>query len=508
MPEPSSARRDSAASAVPLLELHGISKTFSGVCVLHAVDFSVQPGEVMALVGENGAGKSTLMRVVTGIYGADPGGFIRFAGREVQFSSTRQSIDAGIAMIHQDLNLLRDLSVAENLFLGREPLNRLGLIDWPMMRAESEKLLSAVRQRIDPGVPIGRLSVGQQQMVEIARALSLDARLIIMDEPTDALTDVETDILFDAIRHLRDQGKAVIYISHRLGEIFDICDSVTVLRDGYRVFTGPVAGLDEAALIHHMVGREITDKYPYLHETPGAVSLRVQHLTAPGITDISFEARAGEVVGFAGLMGAGSSELGKALYGDVPLRGGSVEVDGRPVRLHSPEDGVRAGIAYLPEDRKAEGLIQAHSVRTNMSLAALRRFAVALGLVDRRREDEAVQGYIKTFTIKAQGAEAAIATLSGGNQQKVSLAKALMTEPRVLILAEPTRGVDVGVRREIYSLINELKAKGMAILLMSSDMPELLGIADRILVLSRGRLTGGFEHGQATQEAIMERALA
>jgi ribose transport system ATP-binding protein len=345
-------------------------------------------------------------------------------------------------------------------------------------------------------------------MVEIARALSLDARLIIMDEPTDALTDVETDILFDAIRHLRDQGKAVIYISHRLGEIFDICDSVTVLRDGYRVFTGPVAGLDEAALIHHMVGREITDKYPYLHETPGAVSLRVQHLTAPGITDISFEARAGEVVGFAGLMGAGSSELGKALYGDVPLRGGSVEVDGRPVRLHSPEDGVRAGIAYLPEDRKAEGLIQAHSVRTNMSLAALRRFAVALGLVDRRREDEAVQGYIKTFTIKAQGAEAAIATLSGGNQQKVSLAKALMTEPRVLILAEPTRGVDVGVRREIYSLINELKAKGMAILLMSSDMPELLGIADRILVLSRGRLTGGFEHGQATQEAIMERALA
>jgi ribose transport system ATP-binding protein len=494
--------------AAPLLELHGIGKTFAGVGVLHAVDLTLQPGQVMGLVGENGAGKSTLMRIVTGIYGADPGGVIRFGGREVHFSSTRQSIDAGIAMIHQDLNLLRDLSVAENLFLGREPLNRLGLIDWQAMRAGAKKLLEAVRQEIDHAALVSSLSVGQQQMVEIARALSLDARLIIMDEPTDALTGVETEILFDAIRRLRAQGKGVIYISHRLGEIFTICDVVAVLRDGHKVFCGPVAGLDEPSLIHHMVGREITEQYPYVPAIPGALSLAVQNLTAPGVSDISFDVRAGEVVGFAGLMGAGGSELGKAIYGEARLRAGSVALDGHPLHLHSPQDGVRAGIAYLPEDRKAEGLIQIHSVRTNMSLAALPRFDVTLGFVDRRREDEAVASYIKAFAIKTQGAQAVIATLSGGNQQKVSLAKAMMTEPRVLILAEPTRGVDVGVRREIYSLINELKAKGMAILLISSDMPELLGIADRILVLSRGRLTGAFEHGRATQEAILERALA
>ena len=508
MTETAPAASLAAAPAGPVLELHGISKTFAGVGVLHGVELAVYPGQVMGLVGENGAGTSTLMRIVTGIYGTDPGGVIHFGGREVHFASARQSIDAGVAMIHQDLNLLPDLTVAENLLLGREPLNRFGLIDRPAMQAQALALLAVVHQQIDPASSVGSLSVAQQQMVEIARALSLDARLIIMDEPTDELTGVETAVLFEAIRHLRAQGKAVVYISHRLAEIFAICDVVTVLRDGHKVFSGPVAGLDEATLIHHMVGREITDQYPYLPATAGAVALRVRGLTAPGISDISFEVRAGEVVGFAGLMGAGSSELGKAIYGDVPVHAGSVELQGRPVRLRSPQDGVRAGIAYLPEDRKAEGLIQAHSVRTNMSLAALPRFDRGLGLVDRHREDEAVAGYISAFAIKSQGAQAEVATLSGGNQQKVSLAKALMTEPRVLILAEPTRGVDVGARREIYSLINELKAKGMAIVLISSDMPELLGIADRILVLSRGHLTGTFEHGRATQEAILERALA
>jgi ribose transport system ATP-binding protein len=448
------------------------------------------------------------MRIVTGTYDADPGGIIRFNGSEVHFANTRQSIDAVIAMMHQDLNLLPGLTVGENLFLGREPLNRLGLIDWSALREESRKHLAAVRQTIDPAIPVGRLSVGQQQMVEIARALSLKARLIIMDEPTDALTDVETAILFEAIRHLRDQGKAIVYITHRLGEIFEICDSVTVLRDGRMVFTGPSTGLDEATLIHHMVGREITDKYPYVHSAAGPVSLRVSHLSAPGIEDISFEAHAGEVIGFAGLMGAGGNQLGKTLYGAILARGGSIEVNGRTLSLRAPEAGVRAGIAYLPEDRKAEGLIQVHSVRTNMSLAALRRFANALGFVARRREEDAVAGYVKAFEIRTPGVEAVIATLSGGNQQKVSLAKALMTEPSILILDEPTRGVDVGVRREIYSLINDLKAKGLTILLISSDMPELLGVADRILVLSRGRLTGAFGRGEATQEAIMKRAVA
>jgi len=499
---------DSSNPAPPILELRGIGKTFSGVHVLADVDFSVHSGEVMGLVGENGAGKSTLMRIVTGIYDADPGGTIRFEGDEVHFTSTRQSIDAGIAMIHQELNLLPGLTVGENLFLGREPLNRFGLVDWPTLMAESRKHLKAVHQTFDPSILVGDLSVGQQQMVEIARALSLNARLIVMDEPTGALTDVETDILFEAIAHLRAQGKAIVYISHRLGEIFQICDSVTVLRDGRMISTGPASGLDEASLIHHMVGREITEKYPYVHCVEGPVSLRVAHLSAQVIEDISFEGHAGEVIGFAGLMGAGGNQLGKTLYGAIAARKGSIEVKGRTLSLRAPEAGVRAGIAYLAEDRKAEGLIQIHSVRTNMTLAALRRFSIALGLVARGREDVAVAGYVKAFQIKTPSVEAAIGTLSGGNQQKVALAKALMTEPSILILDEPTRGVDVGARRDIYSLINELKAKGLTILLISSDMPELLGVADRILVLSRGRLTGAFARGEATQEAIMKCAVA
>ena len=492
----------------PLLALHGIKKTFSGVTVLHGVDFSVRAGEVMALVGENGAGKSTLMKIVSGIYPADPGGGIRLAGRAVHFSDVRQSTAAGIAIIHQDLNLLPGMTVAENLFLAREPLNGLGMIDWPRLRARCRELLSALHQDIDPDAMVGRLSVGQQQMVEIARALSLDAQVVIMDEPTDALTDVETDILFDAVRHLRENGKGIIYISHRLDEIFRLCDSVTVLRDGHMVFTGPVAAIDEQALIHHMVGREIVEKYPYVQESGGALRLRVEHLTAPGITDISFEVRAGEVVGFAGLMGAGRTELGKALYGASRIAAGSVRIDGQPVMPKSPREAVQAGIAYLPEDRRTDGLIQTQSVRTNMSLAALRRFSDWLGLIARSREQEAVTRFFDSFAIKGPGPEAAIANLSGGNQQKVLLAKALMTEPRVIIFDEPTRGVDVGARRELYASINQLKSKGLAILLMSSDMQELLGIADRIMVLSRGHLTGSFEHGRATQEAIMKQAVA
>ncbi len=496
-----------ATAPPPILELSGVSKAFHGVKVLDQVGFTVRAGEVMALLGENGAGKSTLMKIVTGVYEADPGGVIRLNGTEVRFTDPHQSIAAGIAMIHQDLNLLPGMTVAENLFLGREPLNRAGLIDWPTLRAESHKHLAAVRQAIDPETPVGHLSVGQQQMVEIARALSLKARLIIMDEPTDALTDIETEILFDAIRQLRSQGKGIVYISHRLGEIFKICDAVTVLRNGHMAASDPVAALDEATVIRHMVGRDIAEQYPHTQVPAGPVSLRVDHLSAPGIEDISFEAHKGEVVGIGGLMGAGGPELGRVLYGALPARGGSIEVDGRKLSLDSPRAGVRAGIAYLPEDRKTEGLIQIHAVLTNMSLTALHRFTSALGFIAHRREEKIVDDYIKAFAIRTAGAGAIVATLSGGNQQKVLLAKALMDEPKILILDEPTRGVDVGARREIYSLIDTLRAKGLTILLISSDMPELLGIADRILVLARGRVTGAFGRGEATQDAIMERAV-
>lgn len=323
-------------------------------------------------------------------------------------------------MIHQDLNLLPQLTVAQNRFLGREPLNRLGLIDWPTLQAEAHRLLAAVHQSIDPSTQVYRLGVGQQQMVEIARAVSLNARLIIVDEPTDSLTDVETEILFDAIRQLRDQGKGIIYISHRLSEIFRICDAVTVLRNGHTVAAEPVAALDEATLIHHMVGREITDQFPHTPAVNGPVYVRVDHLSAPCIEDISFEIRKGEVVGFAGLMGAGTPQIGRTLHGALSARSGSIEVDGQKLSLGTPASGLRAGIAYVPEDRKFEGLMQIHSVLKNMSLTGLSRFATRLGFIVHRCEAETVSFYIKTFSIRTPSADAVVAALSGGNQQKGS----------------------------------------------------------------------------------------
>ncbi|CAO3440676.1 sugar ABC transporter ATP-binding protein, partial [Azospirillum endophyticum] len=457
-----------------LLDLQDVSKGFNGVTVLDGVDFHLRAGEVMALIGENGAGKSTLMRIVTGIIPPDSTSAMMFRGRSVTFTAPRQAIDAGIAMIHQELNLLPHLSVADNIWLGREPLNRLGLIDRGRMRREAATLLQRLRQPIDPDQPVASLSVGQQQMVEIARALSLNAELLIMDEPTDALTDVETAVLFEVIRGLKADGKGIVYISHRLGEIFALCDSVTVLRDGHMVHRGAVADLDEAALIRHMVGRSITDQYPYLPCPAGPERLAVDGLSAEGVNDVGFTAAGGEILGFAGLMGAGRTELGKAIFGANRLRAGRIRVDGADVRLRHPRDGVAAGIAYVPEDRKAEGLIQAHSIHTNMSLAALNRFCGPAGVVRRGDERTAIERFMTAFSVKAHGIGAEVCTLSGGNQQKISLAKALMLSPKVVILDEPTRGVDVGARREIYSLINELKAKGLCILLMSSDMPELL----------------------------------
>ncbi|CAO3402811.1 sugar ABC transporter ATP-binding protein [Azospirillum palustre] len=490
-----------------LLDLQGVGKGFNGVTVLDGVDFRLRAGEVMALIGENGAGKSTLMRIVTGIVQPDSSSAMTFRGQPVRFTAPRQAIDAGIAMIHQELNLLPHLSVADNIWLGREPRNRLGLIDRGRMRREAKALLERLRQTIDPDCPVGSLSVGQQQMVEIARALSLNAELIVMDEPTDALTDVETAVLFEVIRGLKADGKGIVYISHRLGEIFALCDSVTVLRDGHMVHRGAVADLDEAALIRHMVGRSITDQYPYLPCPAGAERLTVEGLSADGVNDVSFSAAGGEILGFAGLMGAGRTELGKAIFGASRLRAGSVRVDGAEVRLRHPRDGVAAGIAYVPEDRKAEGLIQGHSIRTNMSLAALKQLCGPGGVVRQADERTAVDRFMAAFAVKAHGIGAEVRTLSGGNQQKISLAKALMLSPKIVILDEPTRGVDVGARREIYGLINDLKAKGLCILLMSSDMPELLGLSDRILVMAGGRITGRFGRDEATQEKIMACAI-
>lgn len=490
-----------------LLELRNVDKAFSGVRVLRNVDFTVNPGRVVALVGENGAGKSTLMKIVTGIYKRD-GGTVRYGGNEVEFHNARQSMDAGIAIIHQELNLLPELSVGENIYLGREPTDATGRIQWKTIETQSRQWLKQLKQDIDPRSVLGALSIAQQQMVEIARALSMNAEVIIMDEPTDSLTDIETNILFEVIEHLKEQGKGLVFISHRLGEIFRICDDVAVLRDGAMVHEGPVSGIDEDGLIRHMVGRELSQQYPYVKAEPGPVRLKVDGLSARGVRDVSFSAHAGEVVGFAGLVGAGRTELAKAIYGANPVTAGKIEIDGTEARLNTPRDGVKAGIGYVTEDRKLEGLIQAHGLRRNMSLTGLFRFSNKMGVLDKKAERASIAEYINAFSIKTHGIDAVVAQLSGGNQQKVSIAKSLVPRPQILILDEPTRGVDVGAKREIYNLINNLKAQGLCILLMSSDMPELLGISDRILVLSNGKLTGSFDRDEADQESIMRCTVA
>lgn len=490
-----------------LLELTNVDKAFSGVRVLKGVDFTVQAGRVVALAGENGAGKSTLMKIITGIYSRDAG-TVRFKGQEVTYANARQSMDAGIAIIHQELNLLPELSVGENIYLGREPVDATGRIRWGTIREQSRRWLGELKQDIDPSTPLSRLSIAQQQMVEIARALSMNAEVIIMDEPTDALTGVETEILFSVVAKLRAEGKGLVFISHRLGEIFRMCDNVAVLRDGAMVHQGPVSEIVEDDLIRHMVGRELSRHYPFTKGEPGPVRLKIENLSAQGVQDISFDAHAGEVVGFAGLVGAGRTELAKAIYGANPITQGAVEIDGVKTKIKTPLDGVKAGIGYVTEDRKLEGLIQSQGLRRNMSLTGLFRFSNTLGMLDKKAERAEITKYINAFSIKTHGIDAVVAQLSGGNQQKVSIAKSLVPEPRILILDEPTRGVDVGAKREIYNLIDELKSQGLCILLMSSDMPELLGISDRILVLSGGKLTGGFTHENADQESIMRCSVA
>ena len=485
-----------------LLELERVEKAFGAVSVLNGVDMTVLAGRAVALAGENGAGKSTLMKIITGTHSRDAG-IIRFRGKETNFNTARQSMDAGIAMIHQELNLLPALTVGENIFLGREPVDRARRVKWSEIYDQAEYWLKKLKQDIDPRAETGTLSIAQQQMVEIAKALSMNAELIIMDEPTDSLTDVETKILFEVVKKLRDSGKGLIFISHRLRDIFDMCDDVVVLRDGSMVHQSPVADISEDELIRHMVGRELSDRYPYVPSSSSKTRLRVTNLVAPGVRDVSFEACAGEVVGFAGLVGAGRTELGKAIYGANPARSGHIEIDGDAVCVRSPNDGLKYGIGYVTEDRKLEGLIQAHSINHNMSMAGLQRFTSKLGKINKNNERKAVTQYIDAFSIKAQGIDTSVAQLSGGNQQKVSIGKSLIPEPKILILDEPTRGVDVGAKREIYALINELKAQGLCILLMSSDMPELLGVSDRILVMSNGFLTGEFGHGEANQEVIM-----
>ncbi|NDL64852.1 ribose ABC transporter ATP-binding protein RbsA [Acerihabitans arboris] len=490
----------------PLLQLTGIDKSFPGVKALSGAALTVYPGRVMALVGENGAGKSTMMKVLTGIYSKDAG-TLSFLGQEVIFSGPKASQEAGIGIIHQELNLIPELTIAENIFLGREFLNRFGGIDWKRMYSEADRLLSRLNLSYSSHRLVGELSIGDQQMVEIAKVISFKSQVIIMDEPTDALTDTETASLFSVIRELRQQGCGIVYISHRLKEIFEICDDVTVMRDGQFIAERPVNELREDQLIEMMVGRRLEEQYPRITQRPGAERLLVGHLSGPGVHDVSFTLRQGEILGCAGLMGAGRTELMKTLYGAARRTGGSVTLDGRAVAARTPQDGLANGIVYISEDRKRDGLVLGMSVKENMTLTALRYFSHQAGWLRHADERVAVGDFIRLFNIKTPSMEQPIGLLSGGNQQKVAIARGLMTRPKVLILDEPTRGVDVGAKKEIYQLINQFKQEGLSIILVSSEMSEVLGMSDRVMVMHEGRLSGIFPIEQATQEVLMAAAV-
>ncbi len=486
----------------PLLRLDGIEKSFPGVKALDGVTLNVHAGKVMALVGENGAGKSTLMKVLTGIYKRDAGA-LTYLGGKVEFKGPAESQKAGISIIHQELNLLPELSIAENIFLGREKIGPLGNIRWKDMYAEAGELLDKLGVKHSPRTRLGTLGIGEQQMVEIAKALSFESRVIIMDEPTDALTATETKALFNVINELRDTGHGIVYISHRLKEIFEICDDVTVLRDGKFIGEKAVADMDEDRLIEMMVGRRLEEQFPRVDVEPGKISLEIKDLHAPRVDGVSLSVHEGEILGVSGLMGSGRTELMKAVYGALPVESGTISIFGETKRIRSPKDALNAGIVYISEDRKADGLVLGLSVKQNMTLSALQAFCAKLGHVVRTQERRAVDGFIDAFNIKTPTRNQTVGNLSGGNQQKVSIAKGLMNRPKVLILDEPTRGVDVGAKKEIYQLINEFKEKGMSIILVSSEMPEILGMSDRIAVMHEGRICGEFPAEEADQEKLM-----
>ena len=490
----------------PILQMKNIVKEFPGVKALDGVNLELYEGKVMGLMGENGAGKSTLMKVLSGVYKKD-GGEIYYKGKLEDIKDTKDAQEKGIAIIHQELNLINDLSIGENIFLGREPRKALGNIDWKKLHNDAQKLLNKLDVKSNSKDLLKSLSIGQQQMVEIAKALSLNAKIIIMDEPTDALTETETKSLFRVIEELKSEGKALVYTSHRLKEIFEVCDYITVLRDGKYVGSEDLANLDEDKMIEMMVGRKLTDQFPRVCVEPGKTILKVEDLNNEYVNNINFEVRAGEVVGIAGLMGAGRSELAKTIYGHFKKQSGKIILNGKELTHKSAQDGLLNRIAYVSEDRKGDGLILGLSVKENMSISSLDKVSSVLS-INKSKELKEVKNYINKMNIKTPSENQIIKNLSGGNQQKVAIGKALMTNPDVLILDEPTRGVDVGAKKEIYDLINEFKKEGKAVIMISSEMPEILGMSDRILVISEGKLTGEFDIKDATQELILKSAVS
>ena len=497
---------DGAPEAPPLLRLSGITKRFLDVLALEDVSFELQRGEVHALCGENGAGKSTLMKILSGQLLPDAGE-ITFKGTPVRFASTTQAQAAGIAMIHQELNLVPHLSVAENIFLAREP-RRGPFIDRRRLHSDAQRCLDRLGVDITPAAIVRTLSVAQRQMVEIAKALSIDAEVLIMDEPTSSLTETETGQLFKVIRELQADGVALVYISHRLDEMARIVDRVTVLRDGRHVSTDDIATTSADEVVTRMVGRTLEDKFPPATRRPGAaVLMSVQGLTRRGVfSDVAFELRRGEILGFAGLMGAGRTEVARAVFGaDLP-DAGTVRLEGRALSIRSPRDAIAHGVAYLSEDRKGEGLALGMTVAHNISLANPAGVANRLGFIRFAQESAAAQRYIDSLSIRTPSTRQAVRLLSGGNQQKVVIAKWLFRDSRVLFFDEPTRGIDVGAKYAIYKLLDELAAQGIGVVLISSELPEILGMTDRVAVFHAGRLRTVLDTRRTDQEEVMQHA--
>ena len=490
----------------PVLEMLHIRKTFPGVVALDDVSFDLRKGEVHVLLGENGAGKSTLMKILSGAY-QKTAGQILLGGRAVEIRNPRHARQLGISTIYQEFNLIPHLSAAENIFLGREPTNAIGLIDRSAVYQAASALLRDLGLDIDARLQIAELGIAGQQMVEVAKAISLDARILIMDEPTSALTEREIAELFARIRKLKDAGVSVVYISHRLEELFEIGDRVTVLRDGKNVGTRNIHDVGKPELIRLMVNRELTNQFPKVRAPIGEEALRVEGLKRDGVlNEVSFSLRKGEVLGIAGLLGSGRTELARAIFGVDEIDSGRIYIDGELRRIDCPRDAIDMGVGFLTEDRKTQGLVLSSSVKENICLPSVERFSTA-GVVRSSEEERAATHYVNELRIKAPSINQKVVFLSGGTQQKVVLSKWLCCQARVFIFDEPTRGIDVGSKAEIYRLMNQLTASGVAIIMISSELPEILGMSDRILVMRLGKIAAEFSAEEATQERILHAAL-
>ncbi len=491
-----------------ILATVGLVKIFPGVRALDNVDFELKRGEIHAVLGENGAGKSTLIKILGGVYKPDAGEIL-VEGKNTVISSPRAAQLFGIRVIHQELNLLPQMSVAENIFLGNLPNGKLpGSLDWKALRAKAKEILEYFHTEIDPNTKASALAPGEQQLVEIAQALTSDIKILIMDEPSAALNEKETENLFVLLKRMSAEGIGIIYITHKINEVFEIADRVTVLRDGKKVNTVNVADTVPAELVQMMVGRTLDEMYPRNRIEAGEVLLETRNLTGNGLKNINLKLRAGEVLGIYGLLGSGRTRLANALFGAFPVSSGEIFVHGEKVKITSPHLAKKFGLGYVPSERKAEALIMPLSLRKNLTIGSLSKYTRNLFFIDETSEKASCAGWIKTLEIRSPSQEVNIGSLSGGNQQKVIFSRWLDTQAKIMVLNKPTRGVDVGAKIEIYKLIDDLCQKGHAILMFSSEMPELLAISDRIMVMSAGRITGEFSFTEAKQEKLMECALA